>query len=252
MKKILLLILILVFNLQFCLADEETYEDINSYFTSEPEQVTELNGYVEYEQNAEDQESDIIQLEESANRNTINITKPQKIESKSLISDVKNPTFEPIQDNLKALSKNYIPEYSIKPVSTSYSRKFGKFSFGTAYNSGLSSAKTNYSTSIFTKYEGKIFAISTAFAKSTNDNYNYYNDNFFIVPEIKLTKRLSLLDVMQTDASQINKSNQLVLKYTPHLKKYADDVEFQLGAGQSFYNNNYINSSVSFSTKFKL
>lgn len=258
MKKILLILLITAFSMQICFAEEESYEDISAYFANEPEQTTELHGYLEYEQNAneqlkeQEQEQDIIQLDESVNRNSVNITKPQKIESKSLISGIKIPTFQPIQDNLKAATKNYIPEYSLNSVSASYSEKFGNFTFGTSYNSGLSSAKTKHSTSIFTKYEWKILAISAAFSKNTNDNYNYFNDNFFVAPEIKLTKRLSFLDVMQTDVSQINKSNRLVLKYTPHFKKYADDVELELSAGQNFYNDTYINSSVSFFTKFKL
>lgn len=120
------------------------------------------------------------------------------------------------------------------------------------YDSSLGSAQVNYSTGLFTKYEGKHFALSTAFSKNTNCNYDSYSDKFFIIPELKLTRRLSLLDVMQTDVNQINKSNELVLRYTPHFKKHPDDVQFEFGAGQSFYEDTYINSSVRFSTKFRL
>lgn len=254
MKKILLLALILLFGAQICFAQEESEEDIDSYFTSEPEQATELHGYLEYNQNTEEQEQEqnAIMLDSSVLPKTINITTPQKIESKSLISGTKKPSFQPVQDDFKNASKFSTQEYSIKPVSTNYSRKYGKFSFGTMYDSSLNSARLNYSTGIFTKYEGKHFALSTIFSKNTNDNYNYYNDSFSIAPELKLTKRLSLLDIMETDVSQINKSNEFVLRYSPHFKKYADEVQFELGAGQSFYNDNYIKSSVHFSTKFKL
>ena len=41
------------------------------------------------------------------------------------------------------------------------------------------------------------------------------NDKFYIAPELKITKRLSLLDVMKTDVAQVNKSNELILRYTP-------------------------------------
>lgn len=252
MKKVLSLILILIFSMQICLAEGETDENIDSYFTEEPEQASELQGHLEYSQPPEEQEQNIIQLETPVNYNAININKPQKIESKSLVSGAKKPSFRPIQDEFNAASKFSSQEYNIKSVSTSYSKKLGKFSFGTMYDSSLGSAQANYSTGLFSKYEGKFFALSTAFSKNTNCNYDSYNDKFFIVPELKLSKRLSLLDVMQTDVNQINKSNELVLRYTPNFKKHADEVQFEFGAGQSFYEDNYIKSSVRFSTKFKL
>lgn len=249
MKKILLLALILALGIQICFAAEEGEEDIDSYFNEEPQQSAPLEGYLEYTQPSLQQEQETIELD-STNAPGINYTKPKSFSSKSLIS--KKPTFYPIQDELTKASRLSTLEYSIRPVSTSYSKKFGKFSFGTMYNSGLDSAQINYSTGLFSKYEGKYFALSTAFSKNTNAVNDSYNDKFFIAPELRLTKRLSLLDVMQTDVGQINRKNEIVIRYTPHFRKYADDVQFELGAGQSFYDNNYINSSVRFSTRFKL
>lgn len=253
MKKILSLVLILFLSMSICLATEGTEEDIDSYFNEEPEQATQLNGYLEYNQNSEAQEvePEAIQLDHTETAG-INFTKPKSFDSKSMISNSKKPTFHPIQDEFNAASKFSSPEYNISPVSTTYSKKYGKFSFGTTYNSSLSSARANYSTGLFTKYEGKHFALNTAYSKSTNSNYDSFNDTFSIAPELKLTKRLSLLDVMHTDVMQINKSNEVVLRYTPHFKKYADEVQLELGAGQSFYQDTYINSSVRFSTRFKL
>lgn len=253
MKKILLLAIITIFSAQLCFANEETIEDINSYFIDEPEQTQELNGYLEYNKPAEesDEEKNAIWLD-SAQTNSINISQPKSLSSKSLISGNKNPNLTPVQDNLKSASKFATQEYNIKPVSTSYSKKFGKFSFGTTYDSALSSAQASYSTGIFSKYENKRFALSTAYSKNTNSNYDTYNDTFAIAPELKLTKRLSLLDVMQTDVNQINKSNNIVLRYTPNFKKYADDVQLELKAGQSFYEDTYVKSSVQIQTRFKL
>jgi len=253
MKKITLLLLILVFGAQLCFAeDEESHEDISSYFNIEPEQTTTIEGHLEYNQNEAGQEENAIQLEEPFEHNVVNLTKPQRINSKSLLSGAKKPTFHPIQDDLKSASMFSTQEYNIKPISTSYSRDFGKFSFGTVYDSSLSKASIGYSTALFARYEGKYTALSMGLSKNTNCNYDAYSDEFFVAPEIKLTKRLSLLDVMETDVNQINKSNELVLRYTPHLKKHEDDVEFELGAGQSFYEDNFIKSSLRFSTKFKL
>lgn len=263
MKKILLLLILLAFSIQFCLADGTDEENIDVYFTEEPAQTTQLNGYLEYNQNAEQQEESQAQTKEQIEEAEaihlvptesaqIDFTKPKSFGSKSLISTSRKPTFHPIQEELVTPSKFSTPEYNIRPVSTSYSKKFGKLSVGTTYGSSLSSARENYSTGVFTKYEGKHFAVSTAFAKNTNSNYDSYSDSFSLAPELKITKRLSLLDVMQTDINQINKSNQIVLRYTPHFKKYADDIQFEVGAGQSFYQDTYIDSSVHFSTKFKL
>lgn len=143
-------------------------------------------------------------------------------------------------------------EYSINPISSSYSKKFGKFTFGTMYGSYLDSAQMNYSTGLFAKYEGKHFAFGTGFSKNTNNNYDAYNENFYVAPELKLTKSLSFIDVIESDAGQINKSNEFVLRYTPHFKKFADEVQFEVGAGQSYYEDNFVKSSLRFATRFKL
>ena len=116
----------------------------------------------------------------------------------------------------------------------------------------MDNAGASYSTEVFTKYEGKHFAFKTAFSKSTNSSYNSYDDRMYFAPELKLTKRLSIIDALQTDMIQINRKNEVVLRYNPPIKKYADEVQLELGAGQSFYENNYINSSIRFSTRFKL
>lgn len=242
----------LILGAQLCFAEGEEEEDISVYFNIEPEQATTLEGHIEYDQNKAEQGEDAITLEEPIVHNSINLSKSQKIESKSLLSGAKRPTFYPIQDELKSASMFSTQEYNIKPISTDYSQKFGKFSFGTMYNSSLSKASTGYTTALFAKYEGKYSALSMGFSKNTNCNNDSFSDTFFVAPELKLTKRLSILDVIETDVYQINNSNELVLRYTPHFKKYADDVQFELGAGQSFYNDDFIKSSVRFTTKFKL
>ncbi len=252
MKKIFILAFILIFNTQFCMSDE-TIEDIDSYFVEQPEQSNELEGYIEYNQaiNELEEEENSIKLDSSTTTG-INITPPKSFSSKSLISNTKNTNFQPFKNEYNLSSKFSEQEYSIKPVSTKYSKNFGSFSFGTMYDSSLGSARVNYSTGLFSKYETKRFAFSSGFSKSTNSNYDNYNDIFYFAPELKLTKRLSLLDIMQTDVNQINKKNEIVLRYSPFLKRYADDIQLELKAGQSFYEDSYIKSSVQFSTRFKL
>lgn len=258
MKKILLLFIILALGTQICLAQTNDEEDINQYFTDDTEQTQQdtqptqqINGYVEYNQQQTDEEKSSVYLG-PVDMKKINFSSPKKLESKSLISGVKTPSFEPIQQKLQAASNYSTQEYNIKPVTTSYSKKYGKFSLGTIYDTSLDSASTNYTSTVFSKYDWKHFALTTAFSKDTNIQSNSFDDTIFIVPELKLTKNLSFLDIAQTDVNQINKKNELVLRYTPHFTKHADDVQFEIGAGQSFNQDTFVSSKLRFSTKFKL
>ena len=280
MKKILLALIIFILSIQTCFAIGESEEDIDSYFVEEPpnEQVTapqtqmdtngiqdvslttqgaqdsdnvELNGYLQFnEEQSEETDENAVHLE-PIDTHSINFSAPKKVESKSLLTN-KKASFRPIQDEMDAASKFSSKEYEIKPMSASFSQSVGKFSFGTNYDSYLDSASSSYSTSVFSKFDGKHFSVGTAFSKSTNLNDENFSSKIYFMPELKLTKRLSLLDVMQTDMNQINKKNEIVLRYTPHFKKYADDVQFEVGAGQSYYDDSYVKSSLRFSTRFKL
>lgn len=207
------------------------------------------NGYLQYNEMEQEPTEEAIELEpvETAQ---VNFSKPKSVSSKSLLPE-KKPIFSPMQDSLEPASKYAAQEYDISPVSTSYSKKYGQFSFGTSFDQYIDSARPSYTTGVFAKIEGKYLALKTVFSKNTQD-YDSYSDKIYIAPELKLTKHLSLLDVMQTDVFQINKKNEVVLRYTPHMKKYADDVQFEVGVGQSFYESDYVNSSVRFSTRFKL
>lgn len=262
MKKILALVLLLFLSMPVCFAQEQaspankqSMEDVDSYFSDDSEaeqvqQIQQLNGEVEYNQVLEEPEKNVVNLDSTEVYKSINLSKPKSIESKSI--DIKAPAFTPIQDKLQAASRFSSQEYNIKPVSTEYSKKYGQFSLGTGYNSSLHKASANYSTELFARYDNKQFALTGGYSKSTNSNYDSYDDTFYIEPEFKITKRLSLLDVMSTDVMQINKKNEIVLRYRPNFTKYADNMELELSAGQSFYNDSFIKSSVGFATKFRL
>ena len=256
MKKILLATLIVLLARPICLAEE-----INNIFTNDPQTNVELHGYLEYDEvpqdtiyleNQEEAPQDLIQLDDNVHKASLKLKAPQRLDSKSLISNKIRQTPAYNSKTMEMASPYSTIEYGIKPVSSSYSTKKGNVSFGTTYDSSISGAQRNYSTGFFTKYEGKHYAMTSAFSKSTSSRYSDYSDTVYFAPELKITKRLSLLDVINTDVSQINRSNEVVLRYSSNFKKHADEVQFELGAGQSYYQNNYINSSVRFSTRFKL
>lgn len=292
MKRFFIIALILLLNASFCVASQmdETIEEINNLFVedaaaeeivpiadenpaiAEPEkevsqivevdyeqlpdtsyeQSAQLEGYLEYnEQSESNEEQNAVYFDGSDVTSKINFSSPRKMTSKSLLG-AKKPTFTPMGSELTPASRFSSQEYMINPISTSYSQKFGNVTFGTVYDSSIDSASTNYTTSIFSKIENERFALRTAFTKGTKLNDYSFSDKIYVIPELKLTKRLSLLNVWQSDANQINKKNEVVLRYTPNLKNYADDVQFEIGVGQSFYNDDYVKSSLRFSTKFKL
>lgn len=233
-----------------------------TFINDSDEEVIELRGYVQYE----DEPQETIFLEEQGEtpqntiymktptyKNSLDLKAPERVGSKSLITAINKKQIQNSNVNrLEAASKFSTQEYNINPVSRSYSGKSGNMTFGTTYDSSISSAQLNYSTGVFTRYDGKHFAITSAISKNTGNNYDSYNDKMYIAPELKLTKRFSILNVIQSDMTQINKKNEVVLRYRPKIGSHSDDIQFELGAAQSFRENQYINSSVRFSTRFKL
>ena len=252
MKKFLLVLVLILLNMQICYSQNEVIDNINNSFIDET-QPAEIEGFVEYTEALEEEKDDnSIYLDSTDVFKRINFSKPKTIGANSLGAKSKDLSFKPFQEKMDAASRFAGQEYNIRSTSSSYSKNFGNFSFGTTYDSYLYSAGVNYSTGFFTKYEGKHFALSTAFSKYTNSNYDSYSDYFFIAPELKLTKRLSFLDVMMTDVSQIYKKNELVLRYKPNFGRHKDNIQLELGAGQYFFEDNYYKSALRFSTRFKL
>lgn len=235
----------------------------NEYFLNDEDGTSvELKGFVQYDEEPqevinldsqdEEKSQNIVNLEKMQKQNDLKLKTPQKVAAKSLVNKKKLQADQDEAAELQTASKFSQMEYWVKPVSASYGAKTGKFSFGTSYDSSLDSSQLKYSTGFYTKYDGKHFAISSQLSRNTQFDYDSYNDKIYVAPELKLTKRLSLVDIIQSDLSQANRKNEVVVRYTPHFKKYADDVQLELGAGQSFYENQYLNSSIRFSTRFKL
>lgn len=264
MRKILILLIIISFIPLMTLAQEETENlpilDIVEAETITDEAQAELSeipvqsfeGYLEYNDVQEEPETEknAVFLN-TDDRKIINLSRPQDFSYQPSNLNKKNK-FDVFSSNLEPASKFSTQEYLISPMSQSIAKKNGNFSFGTSYNSYIDSAEINYSTSLFTRYDSKKFALTTSFSKNTRSSYANYTDKVFFIPELKLTKRLSLLDVMQSDTDMIRQKNEIVLRYTPKFKNNYEDMQFEIGAGQSFFENEFVKSSLRFSTKFKL
>lgn len=202
-----------------------------------PEELP-LKGYAEYEDNA-----DAIYLKDENDNFVLNLRVPQKFESKKLI------------DNNEISKKSGYSifnseEYSIAPTSVSAVEKQGKFSYGTLFNSGIDTSQLERSTTLFTRYENKRFAINSAYKKNNLTTYGLNTDNFYIAPELKFNDRFSLSEIFSTDITRNRRKGEVVLSINP-LKD--DRMKFEFGAGTTYdVNTERTWSQVKFTTKFKL
>lgn len=221
-----------------------------SFADNSPEFIKQLRGHLEYNETYdEDYNPNYVYLEPET-KNFINITQPQKIGSKAL--NLKKSDFSVFNSNLKNASAFSGQEYAIGSKYGYISETIGKWTFGTEYDSSIDDAEITYMTGVYTKLDGKHLALTVSARTETGNSYSRYTDKFVIAPEWKITKRLSLLDIAQTDVKQTTQKNEVVLRYNPKLPNNYNDLFLELGAGQTFHNQDLVKSSIRFSTKFKL
>lgn len=202
-----------------------------------------LQGYASYD---EDSDDDAISLEDTLDvYQAIKIKTPAKVGSKKYYAGIHTPT--------SLYSSLNTAEYSIAPVNgTSYAKKNG-FSAGTMFNQGIDYAELEQTTGVFSRYESKYFAISTAYAKTVNTTNNNYNDNFYLAPELIINQYFSLKEVLSADIAKNRKKIETILSINPFGNKDSDRLRFELGTSATYDDTNALmKSQFKFSTKFKL
>ena len=189
-----------------------------------------LKGYTEYKESA-------IYLEVKA---------PPKI-------DIKQPSLSE-KIALKLHPKRvYTLEDSIVSSSGKFEQKTGNLSYGTTYSSAVRADTTQLerSTSLFTRYDFKKFALSSSFQKNLGTISGITYDEIYVVPEWKINSIFSLQNVLKADMTRDRRSNEVVLVVQP--LKDRDRLNFEIGAGQTYYENSgLIRNKLRFSTKIKL
>lgn len=236
MRYLKILVIFLIFLSPCCFADES------------PAFIKQLRGHLEYNENIEDFDSKNIYLEPEKKK-FINIAQPQIIHSKAL--KLKGPDFDIFNSDLSKVSVFNRQEHAIKGMYGGVSETYGKFTFGTEYDSFIDDAEMVYKTGVFTRIDGKRTALTLTARTETGNSYSNYSDKIVIAPELKLTKRLSLLDIAQTDVKQTTQKNEIVLRYNPKLKNNYNDLFLEVGAGQTYREQDFVKSSLRFSTRFK-
>ena len=203
-----------------------------------------LHGYAEYF----DDEENAVALDLTPNEYLVlNIKKPVAVEGKY---------FGYLQYSPSLFNQNYSKyngsEYSISPVSGSASKQVGGFSAGATYSQGIDYGELEQSSGIFTKYQYKRFAISTSYAKTINTTNNNYNDNFYIIPELRLSQYFTIKNILSADTVKKRKKAEVILSVNPFGKKDYDRLRIEFGASETYDEiNNVFKNQLKFSTMYK-
>ena len=235
MIRVLLILIIAMFNIVPVLAEEQVKETYK------------LNGQVEYDDNP----VETIYLDDNIEKPQVNI--PQKM--LTLPVGVLNITSN-TNTNRSALARSMINRNSlgdILPLSGGVVAQSGGFSYGSTWGEEISYSQLESTTSVFLRYDTpKRFSFDTSFRQSANrDIYNQYS-SFKLTPEWHITDKLTLKSSFTNYVQSAKTKNELTIVYNPSLKKYADSLKFELGVAQIYYADGNKGQSVKFSTGFKL
>ena len=180
----------------------------------------------------------------------LNIKAPEKIATEALVD--KNKVLSPGQ-NLYSLSKFKGEEYYISPRTRNFTQQDGKWSFGTTFNSEISTSQLENATSLFTKYDSKYFSLSSKYKKNSMTTTQIQTDNFSVTPEWKINNMFSLREELSTDMTRNRRSSELIFSVNPLGKKDIDRMRFDIGAKRTYdINTGNTWSQLNFTTNFKL
>lgn len=186
-----------------------------------------------------------VELDKSIDGNKLNFKKIEKINSTLKIKD------KTVLEPPKAYGSKFSSvEYNMAPVTSNYAIQSGRWSYGTIFNSSIDTTEWKSSTGLFTRYDAKHFAINAAMSR--NDGAFSYSDNIYIAPEWKINRQLSVKEVFKSEFGQTKTKNEIVLMYKPQVRNHPDLLQFEVGAGQSFNQNQSVGQSFRFSTKIRL
>lgn len=239
MKKILILIFLIFFNIYSVVADDnevvkETYK---------------LQGTIEYNDNP----VETIFLDENIEKPQINIPKRSLSLPVSMLNITSNTNSQK-----SALARTSINRGSLKdilPLSGSVSEQLGAgFSYGQTWEQELSQfAQMENTTAFFVRYDSpRWFSFTTSVRQATNPEIGTQYNLFRMAPEWHITDKLTLKDSFTNYVNQTRYKNEVTLVYTPALRKYADSLKFELGVAQTYYQGGIQRNQLQFSTGFKL
>lgn len=167
------------------------------------------------------------------------------------VLDIKGVNFEDIKNRQKGIKRHISNEYQIADFSSSYLEQIGKFSYGTSYAADIDTGEFEYNTKFFARYDAKHYAIQAAYGKSAYTSTGTQSDFIYLTPEWKIGKGFVLKDTFKANTLGLKKENEVVLQYTPQFIKDTP-LDFEMGVGQSYYQDGSQNSVFKFATTLRL
>lgn len=203
-----------------------------------------VKGYLEFLE-----DSNSISLKKSDKDFALNLSVPQKFETSSLThSEIINLPQTSFAQSVYTRSFDDI-QYNIAPLDHSTEISQGGFAVGTSYNESIDTSDLGFTTSFYTKYENKYFALKSSYDKNAGVAYSLVVDQFTFAPEFKLNRHISIKDVVTSDITRNRKKNEVILSIKP---MQDDRVRFEFGAGNTYDSNSELmRTQVKFSTQVK-
>ena len=207
--------------------------------------ATTLKGYAEYVEGAED----VLYMDDHK-QFVINIKSPQKVAAETVIDKNK---IVPDVKNIYSISKFKGEEYNISPRTKNFTQQDGNWSFGTSFDSEISTSQLENTTSLFTKYDSKYFSLSSKYKKNNMTITQIQTDNFSVIPELKFNNIFAIQEVFSADMTRNRRSSELIFSINPLGNKDVDRMRFNVGAKQTYdVNTGNTWSQLNFTTNFKL
>lgn len=130
----------------------------------------------------------------------------------------------------------------------------GDFTFGAGYNRGLDKAQMEDNASVFTRYDnGGRFALNSQYIASSKQHLGTQANSFKISPEVKLNEQFKIRTGFQSFTNIPMKKGEVVLVYSPALRKHLEALSFEVGVSQRYNTETgFRGSELKFSTGFRL
>ena len=205
-----------------------------------------LKGYAVY--NEEENEEIPLELSDSGLL-TLSIKQPEYVGFQNYSSLKSDSLF--IQNKYSKLNT---PEYSIASLYGKRTKDIDKgFSIGTTFSQFIDTGELEQTSGIFSRYQYKRFAFTTTYQRTLGSTNSTYSDSFYLAPEYQINDYFTVIERLSANPITKKKKAEFVLSVNPLGKKDSDRLRFDLGASQTYDDeNNLSKSQFRFYTIFKL
>lgn len=141
---------------------------------------------------------------------------------------------------------------TVAGINGSATETTGAFSFGAGYNRGLDKAQVEDNASLFTRYDSGRFALNSQYLASSKQSLGTQYNSIKISPEVKLSDQFKVRTGFQSYTNIPLKKGEVVLVYSPSVRKYLDSLNFEVGIAHRYNSvTGFRGSELKFSTGFR-